>query len=208
MKTPDKGWGSGFDIFKIYCAVKSHFNGSFNIAKYGLRTSVTFKSFEKRSDKVFFERLASKLPKDECYQMFVSNFAANPNALSYELAGSNAYDFYLKHSGFLDVFSSNFTSEISGIFELLNKNGKTLKDLFNCNGQPVILQLVLRNNISIETFIVLNRLLKFVPVLDKHLDDDLIWHNFRSKVMAYDSILNVETEILKMLFKKTKNQIQ
>lgn len=202
-----RAWVSGFSIFRAYCAVKSHFQGTYDISKYNINVKVTQSALDRRSDRVFFERLSKKLNLDECYRMFVSNIAANPNVLSYELAGSDSYEFYLEHCGFLDVFSVHFKSELVTVFELLNKENKTFKDLFNCNDHPVILQLVLRNIISIETFVVLNRLLKFVPVIDKNIGDDLVWHNFRTKAMAYDKLLKINEDLAKKLFKEAKNNI-
>ncbi|CAL9971747.1 DNA helicase loader [Vibrio phage D479] len=180
--------------------------GKYDFKKYRLGLKVTSDAYNKRSDRVFFERLASKLTLNECYQLMVSNFAANSNALSYEIAGADAYEFYLKHTGYLETFSQQFKNELRTVFELISSSDKKFKDLFKGEGHPVILQLALRNTISIETFIVLNRILKFVPNVDKTYGDDIIWHDFKTRASQYESLLSIDDDLSLQLFKLVKKQ--
>lgn len=197
---------TGAGIFKLYCAVKNHMLGKFNIDKYGFSIKVTNDSYNKRSDRVFFERISNKLTLNQSYEMMVSNFAANPNALTYEIAGVDAYEFYLQHSGYLESFSSHFKNEVLSIFVLLHKQDKKFKDLFSGEGHPVILQMALRSVISIETFIVLNRLIKFIPVVDLRYGDDILWHEYKTKAVQYESLLTIDDELAYKLFVQVKEQ--
>ena len=49
-----------FDAYKIYIALKSHFNSDYDINKYNGKTSVSLDSFLKRSDRSFFGRVGRK----------------------------------------------------------------------------------------------------------------------------------------------------
>lgn len=180
--------------------------GKYDISKYKLGMKTPRSAFEKRSDKVFFERLAQRLTLNDCYQLLVSNLAANPHAISYEIAGADAHEFWLKHTGFMEVYSQHFKNELLSIFTILNNGNKKFKDLFKGEGHPVIMQLVLRNTISIETFVVLNRLLNFVPVIDKDYKDDIFWHEFKVRVLSYDKLLKIDGNIAKEMFIQVKNQ--
>ncbi|CAL9958747.1 DNA helicase loader [Vibrio phage K567] len=199
-------WVNGFSIFRVYCAVKAHMGGKYDISKYKLGMKTPQSAFEKRSDKVFFERLAKRLTLNDCYQLLVSNLAANPNAISYEIAGADAHEFWLKHTGFMEIYSQHYKNELLTIFTLINKEQKKFKDLFRGEGHPVIMQLVLRNTISIETFVILNRLLNFVPVIDKDYGDDIFWHEFKTRALAYDKLLKIDEKLAKEMFIQVKNQ--
>ncbi len=199
-------WASGFSIFRVYCAVKAHMGGKYDISKYKLGMKTPQSAFEKRNDKVFFERLAKRLSLNDCYRLLVSNLAANPNAISYEIAGADAHEFWLKHTGFMEIYSQHYKNELLTIFTLINRENKKFKDLFSGEGHPVIMQLVLRNTISIETFVILNRLLNFVPVIDKDYGDDIFWYEFRTRVLAYDKLLKIDEKLAKEMFIQVKNQ--
>jgi hypothetical protein len=197
-------WTSGYSVFKIYCAVKAHMNGKYDISKYKLGMKTPRSTYDKRKDKVFFERIAARLSIKDCYWLMVSNLAANPNAISYEIAGADAHEFWLKHTGFLESFSVHYKNELLSIFSLINRENKTFKDLFTGDGHPVIMQLVMRNIISIETFVILNKLLKFVDVIDKTYHDDLLWYSFKTRVISYDKLLKIDLEIAKDLFTQVR----
>ena len=66
-----------FDAYKIYIALKSHFNSDYDFNKYHGKTSVTLDSFLKRSDRSFFGRVGRKY-KDDTKQFFISNFISDP----------------------------------------------------------------------------------------------------------------------------------
>ncbi|AUR85767.1 helicase assembly protein [Vibrio phage 1.081.O._10N.286.52.C2] len=201
-------WVSGFSIFRTYCAVKAHMSGKYDISKYKLAMKTRESAYEKRSDKVFFERLAKRHTLNDCYQLLVSNLAANPNAISYEIAGADAHEFWLKHTGFLEIYSQHYKSELLTLFTLINSENKKFKDLFRGEGHPVIMQLVLRGTISIETFVILNRLLNFVPVIDKDYGDDIFWFEFKTRALAYDKLLKIDDKLAKEMFILVKNQVK
>ena len=62
-----------FDAYKIYMALKAHFNSDYDFNKYGGKTTVTKQSYLKRKDKFFFGRVARKY-KEQVKDFFISNF--------------------------------------------------------------------------------------------------------------------------------------
>ena len=67
---------SAFEAYKEYVALKNHFTKpDYDFIKYNGKTGLKVSSFEKRKDKIFFEKLA----KIENYHEFlVANFSVNP----------------------------------------------------------------------------------------------------------------------------------
>ena len=59
-----------FDAYKIYIALKSHFNSDYDFNKYHGKTSVTLDSFLKRSDRSFLVELVENI------KMILNNFSS------------------------------------------------------------------------------------------------------------------------------------
>lgn len=196
----------GFTVFRLYCAVKAHFQGTFDVSKYGLRVNVTRNSFDKRKDKVFFERIAQKLDAQRCYELFMYNLAANPSCLAYELSGSDAYEFYIMYSGRLDMMSALFTEALGFIFDLLIKTGKEFSDLFKGDGHPVIFQLLMQGSISLESFIILDELLHFMSDINNKYQEDLLWISWYTKINQYRKLISIDLKKAKQMFVEAKNE--
>ncbi len=57
---------NGFEVYKLYLAIKLHFTSdSYNYFTFNGKTRTTLQSFEKRRDKYFFKKLATKFNQDE-----------------------------------------------------------------------------------------------------------------------------------------------
>lgn len=188
--------------------MKAHFQGSFDISKYGLRLSTTRESLEKRKDKVFFERLASKLDAQRCYELFMYNIASNPNCLAYELSGADAYEFYVMYCGRLDVMHNIFSEDLDTIFNLLIESGKKFKELFTHREgmMPVIAQLVMQGRISLESFIILDELFHFLVDINNTYQDDLLWTQWNTKITQYRKLIQIDSKKAKELFGKAKTR--
>ena len=64
----------GFDVFKVYLAVKLHFTSNYNYFDYDGKVNCKLETFTKRNDRYFFHKLSKKYGKDEILDFFVSNF--------------------------------------------------------------------------------------------------------------------------------------
>ena len=67
----------GFDVFKVYLAVKLHFTSNYNYFDYDGKVNCKLETFTKRNDRYFFHKLSKKYGKDEILDFFVSNFCEN-----------------------------------------------------------------------------------------------------------------------------------
>ena len=65
---------SDFEAYKIYIAMKSHFQGDYDYKVYGGKTSVKIDSFEKRNDKLTFSELAKRFDKKGLEEFLLATF--------------------------------------------------------------------------------------------------------------------------------------
>jgi len=90
-----------------------------------------------------------------------------------------------------------FTNEISSLFD-----NQEFNSIFETKGQhPPILKEYLSGRISLETLIILNRILKFSKQYDKVLQDP-VWESCSLKIQKYTPFLNLDIESYKKLLKE------
>ena len=73
---------NGFEVYKIYLAVKLHFtskNRSYDFHKHSGRTTARLGTFTKRRDRYFFHKLSKLYNDRDIADYFVSNFVTNTN---------------------------------------------------------------------------------------------------------------------------------
>ena len=83
-----------FESYKLYNALKLHFEGSYDAVKYNYKTNVTPKSFLNRKDKYFFAKLAKKY-NGSLKEFYVSQFI-NEQKYVGDMMDSEAESYYAK----------------------------------------------------------------------------------------------------------------
>ena len=181
---------SPFDCYKTYLAMKNHFTKeSYDYVKYGGRSRASVASFNKRRDRYFFERMSRKKDDDEIIQYFIANFISSEDPGKVWIGeiiqnGETNFKEWQKRNQSLSYL---FGNEVETIFTRDN-----FDSYFHTQGQhPKILKAYLRKEISIETLIILDRILGFVKQFDKKLDDP-IWSTVSLKIKKYGAFLNID----------------
>jgi len=82
-------------------------------------------------------------------------------------------------------------------------NGYTFNDLFRIKegNHPIIVRMVLQRIISLETFIILDRILGCGFNFNKRLTD-IIWKDFWMKICKYSPFININLEKCKKLLRE------
>ena len=181
---------SPFDCYKTYLAMKNHFTKeSYDYVKYGGRSRASVASFNKRRDRYFFERMSRKKDDDEIIQYFIANFISSEDPGKVWIGeiiqnGETNFKEWQKRNQSLSYL---FGNEVERILTRDN-----FDSYFHTQGQhPKILKAYLRKEISIETLIILDKILGFVKNFDKKLDDP-IWSTVSLKIKKYGSFLNID----------------
>ena len=131
----------GFDVYKIYLAVKLHFTSeSYDYFKHNGKTTARLKTFTKRRDRYFFHKLSRSYSNNDCVNYFVAGFINNDSVWIGDVVGKTGGENYAKWQKRIESLSYVFESDIDTLFDLLvvhdfNNFGcfSTLKNsLYNC----------------------------------------------------------------------------
>jgi hypothetical protein len=202
---------TGFDVYKLYLSVKLHFTSdNYNFFQYNGKSRASLSSYEKRNDKYFFDKLANKYNYDALVEYFVSQFTTQDDMWVGEIVKGrgekNYYNWRKKKQSLKYHFSEEIDQLLDKIQEPYSKNFDTL---FECKRgtHPQILKVYLKKEISLETLVILNKILNFVPHLDKCLTDP-IWITARNKVKNYSPFLEIDSSEYKSIIKEKVVQCQ
>jgi hypothetical protein len=178
-----------FEAYKTYIAVKLHFESkSYDYFKYNGKSSVTQKSFFARRDKFFFAKVSKRYTAEELPYFFACNFAHHGTKWIGSLADERSDETYKEFKGLMESFTYRFKNDINKIL-----SESDFKSLFVIDeGQyPMLLRYVMQKDISIETFIIMNRFLNFMPKFDNEIKDPILWPDQSLLIRKYDKFITV-----------------
>lgn len=184
-----------FDAYKIYVACKLHFESkTYDYFKYNGKTSVTPKSFFARRDKFFFAKVVKKYGLDELKYFYACNFAHHGTKWIGNLNEDGSDETYKQFKGLMESFTYRFKTDIDKIISM-----NDFKSLFVVeDGQhPKLVKMLLQDEIPLETFIVLNRYIGFMPKFDKEISDPIMWPDLSLKIRKYNPFITVNNEAIK-----------
>lgn len=180
---------SAFEAFKLYLALKNHFSkSSYDYFKYHGKVTAKIESFYKRKDRFFFEKLAHIKNSKEILDYFVANYVELKNVKGVWVGDlkSVGEKNYLNWVDRLENLTEIFTQDLT----LITENYNLLEAIeFQKNKHPLVFKLYLRNAICIETFIILDDLLKFTSRFDQC---DVIWKESKMLVEKYRPFFNYD----------------
>ena len=193
-----------FETYQHYLSLKNHFtNPKYDFFKYGAKTRASLTSFNKRKDKYWFEKTSRKYSDEEVVDFLVSNFSAAENPQSLWIgeiinSGERTYAEWMKRqqsSTYLFKEQSN---------ELLSEN--KLEFLFDCStGHPKILKEYLSGRLSLENFVIWNKIFNFSKNFDKKLNDP-VWETVSLKLKKYGPFINIDVFNYKKLLRSIVNE--
>jgi hypothetical protein len=196
---------NGFEVYKIYLAIKLHFtskNQSYDYHKHAGRTKAKLETFTKRRDRYFFHKLSRAYSDTDIVNYFISNFVSNTNLWIGDVIGRTGDETYKLWSKKIEALHYYYEQDID---YMLNKITDKLgfDDLFTSkNGQhPPILKFVLSKKINFETFAVLDDILKFSKRLNKDINEKVLWPKLCDRRIRYKPFLSYNITKYKMTLK-------
>jgi hypothetical protein len=195
----------GFDVFKIWLAVKLHFTTkTYDYFTYGGKVNCKLETFTKRNDRYFFHKLSKKYSAEEALDFFVANFIHSDKAWIGNLAKQDGTDNYLYHRKYKDSFSYNFRSECRIIGDSLVRNNITFDDLFLVDrGQhPPFFKLLSSKKVSYQTFVVFEQMLGFVKRWDKEIKEMVVWPIHSKRIKKYIPFVSYNRTQMKLIVKE------
>ena len=194
---------NGFEVYKIYLAVKLHFTSkgrSYDFHKHLGRTTARLETFTKRRDRYFFHKLSKSYNNNTIVDYFVSNFVTNTNLWVGDIIGKTGDDNYKQWSKKIEALHYYYEQDVDYILEQDYK----FDDLFkSVNGQhPPILKMFLSKKINFETVLILDEILSFTKQLNKNINEKVLWPKLYDRMIRYKSFLNYNLTKYKMTLKR------
>lgn len=182
-----------FETFKLYIALKNHFTlKTYDYFKYNGKTRTSQKSFEKRNDKFFFQKLSKH---NDILGFLVSNLIVNSKSwikdLTYNEQSEKIYKDWLKRNQSLTYI---FKSDLKKLDDDFNSNF-----IIQENNHPKILKLFLSNEISLESFCILLDITTAKKYFDKSLKNDIIWNDISILIEKYMPFIKYDKENYKKI---------
>jgi len=162
-----------FECYKIYLSIKNHFTkDSYDYHKYCGKSRATIQSFYKRKDRFWFEKISRQKSEKEILDFFVSNFVSCSDPQSLWIGeiireGESNYKNWCKK---IQSLSYIFKEEINLVFS--NKNFDKLFEIEE-GRHPQLLKDHLQGKISLESMIILDRILGYKKEFDQKLQDPI-----------------------------------
>ena len=186
---------NGFEVYKIYLAIKLHFtskNQSYDFHKHNGRTTARLETFTKRRDRYFFHKLSKSYSDKSIVDYFLSNFVSNTNIWVGDIIGKTGDDTYRQWSKKLEALHYYYEQDIDYIIERMETKDIKFNDLFlSVNGQhPTILKMFLSKKINFETLIILDDILKFTKKLNKDITEKVLWPKLFDRMKRYKPFLS------------------
>jgi len=184
-----------FESYKLYNALKLHFETDYDAVKYNFKSNVSSQSFFKRRDKYFFAKIAKQYEKD-LKGYYIANFK---HGISYvgEMVNEVGEKNYIEHKKTLESLTRVFQNDINKLSEQKMEFDNLFKSQ---DGQhPLIIQLWMQEEITLETVVILNSLIGFIPRESKKISDTLIWPDIKRKIEKYTPFVNFNSTKCKLI---------
>jgi hypothetical protein len=195
---------SPYQVYCEYLALKSHFsNPKYDYFKYNKKVRASIASFNRRTDKYWFEKTSRKYKDEEIIDFFVSNFVqseSNSNIWIGSLinGGEQVYTEWMRRQQSLSYLFKEQSNELF--------SQTKLEDALNCSkGHPPILKSFLSGKICLETLVIYDKIFGFSKKFDKKLLDP-VWETVSLKISKYAPFLNIDIFQSKRILREIINE--
>lgn len=184
-----------FEVYRYYLALRLHFTTEkYDAIKQQGRVKASRQAFFKRNDLLAIRRVAETYSDKEVVDFLVSNFVSGDRwGGVFDTEAKERYTGWKKR---IESLSYTFEKEISKVQLFCDKNNLTFQESITPtkNQHPYIIKMYLRNEVSIETLVILDQLVNFSTKLDVDLSGDLVWPDISRIIRKYTPFLGIKKE--------------
>lgn len=199
--------GSGFSAFALYNALRLHFTSpSYDFFKYNGKTNVSKDTFTKNKAKYTFYKLSRKYSNDELRNYYVANFLDSEVKWVGDIAGLDGEKNYVEWQKRNQRLTYQFEQDIIYLFNRYMDPNDLLCVVDD--HYPRLLMEVMQGDIMIETVVILNDLMGFLPMWNKKIKDDIVWPNWKLKIEKYTPFVQYDKAKMKAIVKEKLNENQ
>lgn len=188
---------TGFAAFLLWNALKLHFTTeSYDYFRYNGKTNVTQQTFLNNKSKYQFYKLSRKYSYEDLKDFYVANFLVEDVNWVGDITGPDGEKNYKEWQKRNQSLTYLFEKDIIYLFD---GNG----DLLKVSGDyPRLLKELMKGNICIETVVIMNDMMRFLPIWKNKIDDDIIWPRYEMKLNKYTPFLHYDKEKFKKILKE------
>jgi hypothetical protein len=164
----------GFKAFKYFVALKLHFTSEkYDVFETNGRVNGSRESFDKRNDRLLFEKLAKKFSTDrELIQYIAANIAYGNKNVVYSSESEEYYDTWVKRK---ESISRVFQMDLNTIQKELENANKSKDWIYSIeSGAPLLLNLYVGGYITLETMVILEELEGYLSKWEPLI---MLWHD-------------------------------
>jgi hypothetical protein len=137
-------------------------------------------------------------------EYFVCNFFHNSKTWIGNLVRADGETNYTKWKKYNQSFTYNFRNDCLLLRNIIDADRISFDDIFRIsNGQhPRLLRLLLSEQIGVQTFIILDKILSFCKNWDKEIAETIIWPEKSFKVAKLKPFVNFNLTKCKFIMKE------
>jgi len=184
-----------FEVYKFYLALKLHFTtDKYDVIEQKGKIRATKKAFAKRKDLYAISKVAKTYNDEEIANFLIANFVSGNRWGG--VFDTDARDTYLEWKKRVEGLTYNFEKDLENLLLDLEQTNLNFDKIFYSfkNEHPYILKAYLRNTISIETLVILDKIYDLVKRFDTELDDKIIWPDISRLIKKYRPFLKIDKE--------------
>jgi hypothetical protein len=192
-----------FEVYKYYIALKLHFTtDNYDVIKHKGRIKASRIAFTKRKDLFSIRKIADNYTNEEVVNFLVANFVSGDRwGGMFDSEAKVRYDDWRKRTESLQY---NFEKELDTIVHDLELSNLNNEELFKIskNEHPYIIKAYLRKDISIETLVILEKILGFTDKFDNEINDTIFWPDMSRLIKKYKPFVKIEKEKYYELYRR------
>lgn len=191
---------TGYEAFSLYNSLKLHFSsGSYDYFKYNGKSNISIEAFENRKDKYHFYKLSRQNEKEDYIEFLVSNFLIKENLWAGDLLQEEAVIAYKQRMATIQSLGYKFQNDCQKLKDSVSSPNELL---ITDGDYPKLLIMTLQRDIHLETLVIMNSIMNFLPMWDKKITDTIRYPEFSRKVKKYTPFLQFDKEKFKNIIMK------
>lgn len=192
----DNNYHTGFEVYKAYLALKSHFNQSdYDYIKYNGNVSASIDSFKRRKDRWHFEKISKKYGS-RSFEFLLSNLIEDKKFWAGRAMDKKYDQIFNSWMGYIEADLYHFEADMNTINEYCEAEGCGFNDIFLVvpGKHPIIFKLYKKSHIHFYTICYLAKMTGFHIELDKVNSFDPVWKEESNKIHKTIPFCNIKDE--------------
>ena len=189
-----------FEAYQKYVALKLHFTSDYDYFRYNGKTNVSLNSFNDRKDKHHFKKLVRKYGDETIIEYFVANLINDkPWIGNMDLA---TYSQWMGRTQSIEyIFSNDIENLLTDVPEY--------NIIFKCEQgkHQKLARDYLGKKISLETLVVLEKLLGYRKQFDREIGEQIIWPKVSRLIEKYEPFIQADMDRCKKLLIKMAGEL-